>query len=124
MFRIAVPTNEIHVVQSKNATIAFGKGQQDGSVYFNRPSWFPVVGMTRTILPTTVFDITIEDYQAYDIGRVPFGIDVKAFFRISDYLLASERIDTFDQLIAQLHDVLKSSIRSILSNSDIEEILS
>lgn len=124
LFRIAVPTNEVHVVQSKNYTIAFGKNQKEGSVYFNRPSWFPIVGITRTALPTTVFDITIEDYQAYDIWRVPFWIDVKAFFRISDSLLASERIDTFDQLIDQLHDVLKSSIRSILSNSDIEEILS
>lgn len=124
LYRVAVPTNQTHVVQSKDSTKSYGKNQEHGSVYFNWPSWLPAIGITRTILPTTVFDITIENYQAYDIGRVPFGIDVKAFFRISNSSLASERIDNFEQLISQLHDVLKSSIRSILSNSDIEDILS
>lgn len=128
-FRVVVDTNHVHIVQGKNKTVAYwgkmpdGHTLPDGNTYYNWSSWIPFIGITRTILPMSIFDITLENYQAYDSGRVPFGIDVKAFFRISDPVLASQRIQNFDALIQQLEDVLRSSIRSILAWADIEEIL-
>lgn len=122
VFRVTVPPNEVHIVQWWKTTTAYWKWFES-KVYYNRRPWLPVIGCVRVELPISVFDITISNYQAYDVGRVPFGIDVKAFFRISDPILSAERIEDYNQLFAQLHDVLKSSIRSILASSDIEEIL-
>ena len=123
IFRVTVNPNEVHVVQYAGSTVAYGK-DFESRVYYNWRPWLPFVWCVSTVLPTSVFDVTISNYQAYDIGRVPFWIDVKAFFRIESPVLAAERILNFDELVTQLHDVLKSSIRSILAWADIEEILS
>jgi flotillin len=82
-----------------------------------------VIGIARIVFPTTVFDITLDDYQAYDVGRVPFSVDIKAFFRVSDASLAAERIDNMTDLIAQLEYVVQGAVRAILASVDIEEIL-
>lgn len=121
-FRVVVPTNEVHIVQSKKATTIYGKWHEK-SVYFRRPAWFPVLGIQRIVFPTTVFDITLDEYQAYDIWRVPFSVDIKAFFRVSDASLAAERIDNMQELIEQLEYVVQWAVRAILASVDIEEIL-
>ena len=74
--RRVVPTNEVHIVQSSKSTTSYGKDTGHGNSYYLWPSWIPFLGVTRIILPTSVFSLNLEDYEAYDKGRLPFVIDV------------------------------------------------
>jgi len=123
MWRVVVPTNEVHIVQSSRATISYGKGFDAGNTYYEIPSWVPKWGVTRIILPVSVFDVELKSYDAYDKGRVPFVIDVKAFFRIERSNDAAQRVSSFGELNEQLESILQGAARSILAKSDIEEIM-
>jgi len=71
----------------------------------------------------SVFDIKLENYAAYDKGRLPFLIDIMAFFRITDSNLAAQRVFNLDELDSQLEGILQGACRTILASSEIEEIL-
>jgi flotillin len=122
--RIVVGTNDVHIVQRRKSTISYGKGHPEtGNVYYRWPSWMPIIGVQTTILPVSVYSLRLDNYAAYDKGRVPFMIDIVGFFRVSDSNMAAERIASFEDMKSQLTGILQGSIRSILANSEIEEIL-
>lgn len=123
-WRTVVPTNEVHIIQSAKGTKAYGRGLDNGNVYYLFPIWIPRLGITVIELPTSIFDIELEAYDAYDKGRLPFTVDVKAFFKIQEAEEAAQRVEDFKELCNQLRDILKGSVRSILAGSDIETILS
>ena len=64
-FRTVVETNEVHIVQSARKTQSFGKDTGNGNVYYNFPGWVPILGVSKIILPVSVFSIKIEAYEAY-----------------------------------------------------------
>lgn len=121
--RRVVPTNEVHIIQSGKATVSYGKDHESGNTYYEWPSWIPKIGIVKIVLPVSVFDGDLEAYEAYDKGRLPFVVDVKAFFRISDSNLAAQRVSSFDELRSQLHAILQGAVRTILASADIEEIM-
>jgi flotillin len=121
--RRVVPTNEVHIIQSGKATVSYGKDHDSGNTYYEWPAWLPKIGIVKIILPVSVFDGDLEAYEAYDKGRLPFVVDVKAFFRISDSNLAAQRVSSFDELRSQLHAILQGAVRTILASADIEDIM-
>jgi len=123
IFRVVVPTNKVHTVQSKKKTTSYGKGLDYGNVYYRWPSWVPIVGITRIIMPTSIFDINLNDYSAYDQDRLPFVVDVMGFFQVDTPEVAAQRVDNFEELYKQLENILKGAIRTILANSPLENIL-
>jgi flotillin len=123
MFRIVVPTNDVHIVQSVKKTTSYGKDQAAGNVYYRWPSWMPLIGVKTIGLPVSVFDVKLDGYAAYDKGRVPFEIDVMAFFRITDTNMAAQRVHSQAELVTQLKGILQGACRAILASSDIDEIL-
>ncbi len=123
MFRTVVETNRVHIVQSRKQTISYGTGQAAGNVYYNWPSKFPVIGITRIILPVSNFDLPLHQYKAYDKDRVPFELDVVAFFRIKDTNHAAERVSNFDDLKHQLLAIVQGAVRKILASHDINQIM-
>lgn len=122
-FRTVVTTNEVHIIQSGRKTISYGKDLPAGNVYYKWPSWIPGIGLQRIVMPVSVFQQGLTDYAAYDKGRVPFIIDIIAFFRIFDSNTAAQRVKTFPELEQQLKFILQGAIRTILASSEIEEIL-
>lgn len=122
-FRRVVETNEVHIVQSSNKTVSYGKDTGNGNTYYEFPSWVPIFGITKIVLPVSVFAIKIDDYEAYDLGRLPFVVDITAFFRIEDSNLAAQRVESFEDLQIQLTNIIQGSIRSILSSRALEDIL-
>jgi flotillin len=58
-------------------------------------------------LPLYVFDIKLNSYQAYDNGKIPFVVDVTAFFVIKDPELAAKRVADFEELKEQLVEVVR-----------------
>jgi len=123
LFRVVVPTNEVHIVQTRKSTDPYGKWFEKGAAYFKRPSWIPIIGIERIILPVSIFTIELDDYKAYDIWKVPFVVDVKARFRVEEPKTAGQRISNFNELKSQLDDILRWAIRKILASSDVEEIM-
>lgn len=122
-YRTVVATNEVHIVQSRRKTTSYGKDQVGGNTYYAWPAWMPRIGIRIIKLPVSVFDIKLDAYDAYDKGRVPFKIDVLAFFRIENSNEAAQRVSSFAELEHQLEGILQGASRSILAQSPIEEIL-
>lgn len=123
LLRRVVPTNEVHIVQSRKKTVSYGKDMTEGNIYYEFPSSLPIIGIVKTILPVSVFDLDLSGYEAYDKGRLPFVVDIKAFFRITDSDIAAQRVSSFDELQEQLKAVVQGAVRTILASNEIEEIM-
>lgn len=121
--RRVVSTNEVHIVQSGKKTLSYGKDTANGNTYYEWPSWLPIFGLTKIKLPVSVFDLDLDAYEAYDQGRLPFVVDVKAFFRITDSNTAAQRVASFLELQEQLKAIVQGAVRTILASSDIETIM-
>lgn len=121
--RRVVATNEVHIVQSAKLTKSFGKDTEHGNSYYEWPSWLPIFGVSKITLPVSVFDLDLDAYEAYDKGRLPFVVDVKSFFRITDSNMAAQRVASFQELKDQLHAIVQGAVRTILASSDIEAIM-
>lgn len=120
--RRIVPTNVVHIVQRGSKTVSYGIGK-GSNVYYEFPSWLPNIGVIVRILPVSNFDIDLSKYSAYDKDRVPFVVDVKAFFHIADTNKAAEKVESFEELRKQLENVVQGAVRSILAKSKLEEIM-
>lgn len=121
--RRVVSTNEVHIIQSSKKTVSFGKDQDSGNTYYAWPSWIPVIGITVIKLPVSVFSLRLKDYEAYDNGRLPFVLDLEAFFRIENSNVAAQRVAGYQELNAQLTSILQGAARTILASKTIEEIM-
>jgi len=122
-FRTVVSTNETHIVQSAKMTTHYGKSTDNGNAYYAWPSWIPVIGIERIEMPMSIFAIDLKDYEAYDNGRLPFVVDVKAFFRVAESIVAAERIESINELERQLHATLQGATRTILADHELEDIM-
>ncbi len=121
--RRVVPTNEVHIVQSTKHTRSYGKDTPNGNTYYEWPFWLPVIGVTKIVMPVSVFDLHLTAYEAYDVGRVPFVVDIVAFFRIADSNVAAQRVESFRELEAQLLSIVQGAVRTILASHDIDKIM-
>jgi flotillin len=121
--RRVVPTNEVHIVQSSKKTTSFGNATSHGNTYYQWPTSLPVIGVTVTKMPISNFDIDLKGYEAYDEGRLPFVVDVKAFFRIADSNVAAQRVANFEELLNQLTAVVQGAVRTVLASHSLEEIM-
>lgn len=121
--RRVVPTNEVHIIQSRKTTTSYGKDTTNGNVYWEVPSWVPIFGITKVVLPVSVFQISLQSYDAYDIGRVPFVVDIVSFFRIEDSNMAAKSVSSFKDLEQQLLSVVRGAVRTILASHDIDNIM-
>lgn len=121
--RRVVPTNMVHIVQSKKASTPYGRGKPAGNTYYAWPDWIPVIGVTVTQFPESIFQVSLNDYEAYDSARLPFMVDVTAFFRVDNAEVVAQRVSHFNELTTQLVSVLQGSVRRILATNPLEEIM-
>lgn len=122
--RRVVPLSVVHIVQSRKSTKSYGKGQENGNVYYEWPSWIPLIGVTKRVLPVSNFSLDINAYEAYDIDRLPFCVDIVSFFRIADTNEAANKVEDFMELKEHLLSIVQGAVRSILAKAKLEEILS
>jgi flotillin len=121
--RRIVPSNTVHIIQRSKATVSYGVGQPAGNVYYKWPVWLPLLGVTVRELPVSNFDLDLNSYEAYDKNRLPFTVDVKAFFRISDTNQAAQKVENMAELKDHLAGIVQGSVRSIMAKSDLESIM-
>lgn len=122
-YRVVVPTNMVHIVQSRKKTTSYGTGQEGSNVYYAWPSWIPGFGVTVIKLPVSNFDLSLKDYEAYDKDRVPFMVDVTAFFRIKDTSKAAQRVESVGELQGQLLLIVQGAVRKVLASDNIDAIM-
>lgn len=122
-FRVVVHTNMVHIVQSKRKTTSYGTDQEGKNVYYAWPSWVPFFGVTVIKLPVSNFDLSLKDYEAYDKDRVPFMVDVTAFFRIKDTSKAAQRVESVEELQSQLLLIVQGAVRKVLASDNIDAIM-
>lgn len=120
--RRIVPTNVVHIVQQSTNTVSYGVGK-GSNVYYEWPKWLPKLGVEVRELPVSNFGIDLPKYSAYDKDRVPFEVDVKAFFHIADTNKAAEKVASYQDLLLQLTNVVQGAVRSILAQSKLEQIM-
>jgi len=121
--RRVVSTNDVHIIQSSKRTVSYGKDQDSGNTYYEWPSWIPVIGINVIKLPVSVFSLRLKDYEAYDSGRLPFVLDLEAFFRIENSNISAQRVFSFQELNGQLTSILQGAARTILASKTLEEIM-
>ena len=123
IFRRVVPTNMVHIVQSSKSTVSYGRGKEAGNTYYEIPASIPVFGITVSQFPESVFDLNLKDYDAYDVDRLEFLVDIRAFFRISDSQTAAQRVSNFTELRSQLEGVLQGAVRNVLAKYTLDHIM-
>ena len=123
--RRVVATNEVHIVQRANSCHAYGKevNKSDGNAYYCFPSWVPKYGVAVSKLPTNIFEADLKEYKAADKDSLPFSVSIKAFYRISDFRLASSRIFKIPELKNQVEGIIQCAVRSILSENKLSNIM-
>jgi len=121
--RRIVPADMVHVVQTNKRTTSFGKNTGNGNVYYMWPRWLPVLGVEVKDLPVSNFDMPLNNYEAYDKDRVPFVVDVRTFFRISDTNQAAEKVASTEELRKHLEAVVQGAVRNIMAKAKLEDIM-
>lgn len=121
--RRVVPTNMVHIVQSSKSTTPYGRGKAAGNTYYEFPSWVPIIGVSVTHFPESIFTVNLSKYEAYDSYRLPFIVDVVAFFRVDNAETAAHRVATFSELNSQLVAVVQGSVRRVLATNKLEDIM-
>jgi flotillin len=122
-FRVVVKTNVVHIVQRRRETVSYGAGLPAGNIYYRWPSWLPRIGVVVVELPVSNFELSLKDYDAYDKDRVPFVVDVVAFFRINKTDVAAQRVSNIIQLNEQLKVITQGAVRKVLATADINQIM-
>ena len=118
-----VEPNEAHV------TIFMGRGRKFyGPIDGKKTAYFfiPVI-MKRYILPLTNVKMNIEDIDLNDSEVAPFICDVITWVRISDPVLAAERLDlntgAFRSLQSDLINIVQAIARAVSMKQEIIEIM-
>lgn len=120
--RRIVPTNLVHILQRGADTVSYGIGK-GSNVYYAFPKWIPKIGVLVRVLPISNFGIELTKYHAYDKDRVPFEVDIKAFFHIANTNIAAAKVESYDDLLDQLNSIVQGAVRSILAKSKLEQIM-
>ena len=123
MLRRIVPADMVHVVQTSKKTTSYGKNTGNGNVYYKWPKWLPVLGIEVKDLPVSNFDMPLNNYEAYDKDRVPFVVDVRTFFRISDTNQAAEKVASTEELRKHLEAIVQGAVRNIMAKAKLEDIM-
>jgi len=123
LLRRIVPADMVHVVQTSKKTTSYGKNTGNGNVYYHWPKWLPVLGIEVKDLPVSNFDMPLNNYEAYDKDRVPFVVDVRTFFRISDTNQAAEKVASTEELHKHLEAIVQGAVRNIMAKAKLEDIM-
>lgn len=121
--RRVVPTNEVHIVQRKSSSTVHGRWFKWWNVYISWPAWVPGFWVEVQKLPLSIFSLQLNGYKAYDSWKVPFIVDVTAFFVIKEPETAAQKIFNISELKTQLNEILKWVVRKTLASKDIIDIM-
>ncbi|PIZ30969.1 MAG: hypothetical protein COY40_03295 [Alphaproteobacteria bacterium CG_4_10_14_0_8_um_filter_53_9] len=95
----------------------------NGNVYYRWPSFIPKIGIVFREIPMNNFSISLKDYDAYDVNRLQFMVDVTAFFQVDDPLTAAKRIPDFKVMPEDIFGIVQGAARRVLAAYEINVIM-
>lgn len=109
--------------ESGKESITVNVSEYAGNAYYEIPTWVPIWGVAVRTLKSVVFSVSLKKYEAYDKNKVPFVVDVVAFFRIFDFRRAASRIESEELLQSDLERIVQGAVRSVLAHDEIDIIM-
>ena len=97
-----------------------------GAVYYEIPSWIPIIGCIVKRMTLEIIQISIENYETFAKSNARFNIDVSIYCRISDVSVAAQRFpgSNINDFKAGMSAIIISAIRKTTANYAIEDIIS
>src|SRR5512138_510928 len=68
-------------IYSADTTIG---GREPTAIYYNFPSWIPVIGCIVKRMPLEIMQITVKDYETFAKANARFVVGVSVYCRIND----------------------------------------
>lgn len=110
-------------IYSADTTI---KDREETAIYYNFPSWIPVIGCIVKRMPLEIIQISIKGYETFAKANARFVIDVSVYCRIENVKAAAQKfpgtsIEDFKKGMAA---IIISAVRKTTANYAIEDIIS
>ena len=117
------------VVRKTGSTIYSADSTIDGckgAVYYDIPSWIPVIGCIVKKMPLEIIQIAIKNYETFAKANARFNIDVSVYCRISSVSVAAQRFpgNNIDDFKKGMSSIIVSAVRKTTANYAIEDIIS
>lgn len=97
-----------------------------GAVYYDIPSWIPILGVSVKRMPLEIIQIAVKEYETFAKENARFNVDVSVYCRISNVSVAAQRFpgNNIEDLKKGLTDIIISAIRKTTANYAIEDLIS
>jgi len=110
-------------IYSADTTI---QGREPTAIYYNFPSWIPVIGCIVKRMPLEIIQISVKGYETFAKANARFVIDVSVYCRIENVPAAAQKfpgtsIEDFKKGMAA---IIISAVRKTTANYAIEDIIS
>lgn len=122
---VIVPANEAHVVITPSKRFVASPFQQyrknnGKTAYWHFPSWLPFIGQQVRKLDLTIREIPIEQLT-YEKGQARYKLQSSLKFQIVDPELAALTFISDEDLVAQLEEVVRASVRAITVQFTVQD---
>ena len=110
-------------IYSADTTI---QGREPTAIYYNFPSWIPVIGCIVKRMPLEIMQIIIKDYETFAKANARFVIGVSVYCRIENVTASAQKFPgtSIDDFKKGMSSIIVSAIRKTTANYAIEDIIS
>lgn len=110
-------------IYSADTTI---KGREETAIYYNFPSWIPVIGCIVKRMPLEIMQIVVKDYETFAKANARFIIGVSVYCRIENVPAAAQKFPgtSIDDFKKGMTAIIISAVRKTTANYAIEDIIS
>jgi flotillin len=110
-------------IYSADTTIS---GREETAIYYNFPSWIPVIGCIVKRMPLEIMQITVKDYETFAKANARFIVGVSVYCRINDVRAAAQKFPgtSIEDFKKGMTAIIISAVRKTTANYAIEDIIS
>lgn len=101
-------------------------GREPVAIYYNWPSWIPVIGCIVKRMPLEIMQIAVKDYETFAKANARFVVGVSVYCRINDVRAAAQKFPgtSIDDFKRGMTAIIISAVRKTTANYAIEDIIS
>ena len=110
-------------IYSADTTIS---GREPTAIYYNFPSWIPVIGCIVKRMPLEIIQISVKGYETFAKANARFVIDVSVYCRIENVPAAAQKFPgtNLEDFKKGMSAIIVSAVRKTTANYAIEDIIS
>lgn len=118
------------VVVRKNGTKLYSADGtiqgSEGAIYYDIPSWIPILGCIVKRMPLEIIQLLVKDYETFAKANARFVITVSVYCRIKNVTTAAQRFpgNNIADFKNGMNAIIVSAIRKTTANYAIEDIIS